>query len=123
MIEAPCSRAISDADSAIAADVTALTATVATNTSAIAAKTDGTVLAIAESVITTHTGQIVSLNKSYNNLGNSFYTKVLNDALLAGKENNLSNNEGGGIWVAKEWHRSQTTNGNITFVNIDLVRF
>ena len=75
-----------ESDTASAADVTALAATVATNTTAITTKAAAADLATAEGTLTTHTGQIASLNNSYNNLGNSFYTKVFTDALLAGKQ-------------------------------------
>ena len=71
LIEGSCNGA-TEADSANAADVIALTGVVATNTSAIAAKADGTALATAEGTIPTHTVQIASLNNSYTNLGNSF---------------------------------------------------
>ena len=112
MIEGPLSGK-SECDSAPAADLTALTATVAGNTSALAAKAPTTVvdglatevsrkasgsgLTAAEAAITTHTGQIVSLNTSVNNIGNSFYTKTLTDALLSGKQATLANNGGPGI--------------------------
>ena len=86
MIEGPCSGAISEADNASAADVAALTGVVATNTTAIATKAAAADLTTAEGTLTTHTGQIASLNNSYNNLGNSFYTKVFTDALLYGKQ-------------------------------------
>ena len=86
MIEGPCSGAISDADSASAADVTALTGAVATNTAAISLKAAAADLATAEGTLTTHTGQIASLNNSYNTLGDSFYTKVFTDALLSGRQ-------------------------------------
>ena len=87
MIEGPLSGKV-ESDSASAADLTALTATVAGNTSAITAKAptsvvdalatevatkaSGSGLIAAEAAITTHTGQIVSLNTSVNNMGNSF---------------------------------------------------
>jgi len=83
MIEGPLTGA-TDSDAASAADVTALAATVATNTTSIG--TTAADLATAEGTISTHTGQIASLNNSYNNLGNSFYTKVFTDALLSGKQ-------------------------------------
>ena len=100
MIEGPLSGK-SESDSASAADLTALTATVAGNTSTLTAKAPTTVvdalatevstkasgsgLTAAEATIATHTGQLVSLNTSVNNMGNNFYTKTLTDALLSGK--------------------------------------
>ena len=75
MIEGPCSGAISDADSASAADVTALTGVVATNTAAISTKAAAADLTTVQGTTTTRTAQIASLNNSYNNLGNSFYNK------------------------------------------------
>ena len=85
MIEGPLTGA-TESDAASAADVTALAATVATNTTAITTKAAAADLATAEGTLTTHTGQIASLNNSYNNLGTSFYTKALTDALLSGKQ-------------------------------------
>ena len=60
MIQGP----LTGATESSAEDVTALTAVVATNTAAIN-----------------------SINNSYNNLGNSFYTKALTDGLLTAKQN------------------------------------
>ena len=86
MIQGPLTGA-TDSDSASAEDVTALTGVVATNTAAINTKADGSALTTAESTISTHTGQIASINNSYNNLGNSYYTKVLTDGLLTSRQN------------------------------------
>ena len=80
-------RLFDKATESSAEDVTALTGVVATNTAAINTKADGSTLTTAESTISTHTGQIASINNSYNNLGNIFYTKPLTDGLLAGKQN------------------------------------
>ena len=77
MIQGPLSGNRSS-DGASAEDVTALTGVVATNTSE---------LVTAQGTISTHTGQITSINNSYNNLGNSFYTKALTDGLLTAKQN------------------------------------
>ena len=85
MIEGPLTGA-TESDAATAADVTALAAAVAGNTTALGTKAAATDLATAEGTISAHTGQIASLNNSYNNLGNSFYTKVFTDALLSGKQ-------------------------------------
>ena len=81
MIEGPLSGK-SDSDSASAVDLAALAVEVST-------KASGSGLTIAEADIATHTGQIVSLNTSVNNMGNSFYTKSLTDALLSGKQATL----------------------------------
>lgn len=86
MIEGPLTGATDSSDAASAADVSALAVTVATNTSAISTKADGTALATAESTISTHTEEIVGLTTSFSNLGNSFYTKALTDALLSSKQ-------------------------------------
>ena len=112
MIEGPLSGK-SDSDAASADDLTALTATVVGNTSALAAKAPTTVvdalattvatkasssgLTAAEATIATHTGQLVSLNTSVNNMPDSFYTKTLTDALLSGKQATLASNGGPGI--------------------------
>ena len=66
-------------------DVATLSSTVAGNVTAIATKADSTDLTTAEGTIVTHTGQIAGLNNSFNNIGNSFYTKTLTDALLSAK--------------------------------------
>ena len=108
MIEGPLSGK-SDSDAASADDLTALTATVAGNTSALAAKAPTTVvdalattvatkasssgLTAAEATIATHTGQLAGLTNSFNNIGTSFYTKTLTDALLSGKEPILSDGD------------------------------
>ena len=118
MIEGPLSGK-AESDSASAADLIALTATVAGNTSAITAKAPTTVvdalatevstkasgsgLIAAETAITTHTGQIVSLNTSVNGIGNSFYTRTLTDALLSGKQNILKKRRRRRHSIA-EWH-------------------
>ena len=75
MIEGPLAGKAPD--SAIAADVTALTGAVASNTSALATKADSADLIAAEGTITTHSGEIAALTGSLGNLGTSFYTKVL----------------------------------------------
>ena len=69
-----------------ATDVATLSSTVAGNVTAIATKADGGALTTAEGTLVTHTGQIAGLNSSFNNIGNSFYTKSLTDALLSGKQ-------------------------------------
>ena len=79
MIEGPLSGKV-DSDAASVADVVALTATVSGNTTAINTKADGSALTTAEGTISTHAGQIVGLTNSFNNFGNSYYTKVLTDA-------------------------------------------
>ena len=120
MIEGPLSGK-SESDSASAADLTALTATVAGNTSALAAKAPTTVadalatevstkasgsgLTAAEATIATHTGQLVNLNTSVNNMGNSFYNAhrrpALGEASYHGKQRRPGN------WNAK-WHWRET---------------
>ena len=108
MIEGPLSGK-SESDAASADDLTALTATVAGNTSALATKAPTTVvdalattvatkasgsgLTAAEATIATHTGQLAGLTNSFNNIGTSFYTKTLTDALLSGKEPILSDGD------------------------------
>ena len=72
MIQGPCSGAISEADSASQADLTALATTVSGNTSTISTMAATADLTAAESDITTHTGQIASLTTSFNNIGNDF---------------------------------------------------
>ena len=89
MIEGPPTGA-TESDAASAADVTALAAAVAGNTTALGTKAAAADLATAEGTISAHTGQIASLNNSYNNLGTSFYTKVFTDALLAGKQTTVA---------------------------------
>ena len=90
-------------------DVSALTTTVAANTTAITTKADGSALTSAERTIVTHTGLIAGLTSSYNNIGNSFYTKTLTDALLSGKQNALSNNGGSGIGLLNNAEVRQVT--------------
>ena len=85
MIEGPLTGA-TESDAASSADVTALAATVATNTTAITTKAAAADLATAEGTLVTHTGQLVGLTTSFNNIGNSFYNKTLTDALLSGKQ-------------------------------------
>ena len=87
MIQGPLTGATDSEDSASASDLATLTAVVTTNTATISTKADDSALTIAEGTISTHTGQIASLNNSYNNRGNSFYTKVLTDGLLTAKQN------------------------------------
>ena len=94
MIQGPVTGAISS-DSA--ADVTALTATVNNNTTEIALRAQAADLATAQGTISTHAGEIGALQNGFNNLGTSFYTKPLTDALLNAKQENLSNNGGSGI--------------------------
>ena len=89
MIEGPLSGK-SESDSASAVDLAALAVEVST-------KASGSGLTIAEADIATHTGQIVSLNASVNNMGNSFYTKSIADALLSGKQATLANQGGSGV--------------------------
>ena len=120
MIEGPLTGA-TESDAASAADVTALAAEVAGNTTALGTKAAAADLATAEGTLVTHTGQLVGLTTSFNNIGNSFYNKTLTDALLsgkqatvgdgdltiartsglqtalAGKQASLSNNGGGGV--------------------------
>ena len=85
MIEGPLTGK-SETDAASEADVIALTGVVATNTAAISTKAAAADLTTVQGTTTTHTAQIASLNNSYNNLGNNFYTKVFTDALLSGKQ-------------------------------------
>ena len=92
MIEGPLTGA-TESDAATAADVTALAAAVAGNTTAITTKAAAADLTVVEGTTATHTGQIASLNNSYNNLGNSFYTKILTDSLLSGKQATLGDGD------------------------------
>ena len=92
MIEWPLTGR-TDSDAANAADATALTGVVATNTATIGTKAEATDLTTAEGNISTHTGEIAALQNSYNNLGNSFYIKPLTDALLSGKQATISDND------------------------------
>jgi len=85
MIQGPLTGA-TESDSASASDVTALTGVVATNTAAISTKADGSERVTLQGTLSTHTAQIASINNSYNNLGNSYYTKVLTDGLLTSKQ-------------------------------------
>ena len=85
MIEGPLTGA-SSSDAASSEDMTALAATVSTNTSAITLKAPIADLTLAEVSIATHSGEIGALQTSFNNLGNSFYTKTLTDGFLTAKQ-------------------------------------
>ena len=82
MIEGPLTGA-SSGDAVSSEDMTALTATVSTNTSAITLKAPIADLTLAEVSIATHSGEIGGLQNSFNNIGNSFYTKPLTDGFLS----------------------------------------
>ena len=114
MIEGPLTGA-TDSDAASAADVTALAATVASNITAIATKAAASDLTVVEGTTATHTGQIASLNNSYNNLGNSFYTKVFTDALLAGKQTTVAD---GDLTIARTSGLQSALDGLATDVSL-----
>ena len=118
MIEGPLTGA-TDSDAASSADVTALAATVASNTTAITTKAAVADLTVVEGTTATHTGQIASLNNSYNNLGNSFYTKILTDSLLSGKQATLGD---GDLSIARTASLQATLDAKATVSDLTLVQ-
>ena len=117
MIEGPLTGATADAASS--ADVTALEAIVTGNTTAIATKAAAADLTVVEGTTATHTGQIASLSNSYNNLGNSFYTKILTDSLLSGKQATLGD---GDLSIARTASLQATLDAKATVSDLTLVQ-
>ena len=97
MFQGPLSGKVEE-ETASATDVTALTGVVSGHTTGIAAKAETSTVDALSTAVTSNSGGVASLLSSMNNLGNSFYTRLLTDGLLGGKEDTIAD---GGLTVAR----------------------